>query len=213
MMAKVADERGDGQTGWFVTAESLRFDAFAAAVQLAVAERTPVCIAATAFALVHVLDELKARGLSFELAPGSRVMETGGFKGRARIVSREDLYRSVSDRFGISSQAIVAEYGMTELTSQYYDDPSRLRDLPRRKVAPPWLRSRAVDASGSDVPPGIVGALVHVDLANRSSCLAIATEDLGAVYDDGSIVLLGREAGAALRGCSLDAESLRSAIV
>jgi len=49
---------------------------------------------------------------------------------------------------------------------------------------------------------------VHVDLANRSSCVAIATEDLGARFDDG-LVVIGREAGAALRGCSLDAEELR----
>jgi hypothetical protein len=38
----------------------------------------------------------------------------------------------------------------------------------------------------------------------------VQTEDLGAVVD-GGIILLGREQGAELRGCSLDAESLRVA--
>ena len=209
MMDRVARERGTGETGWFVTAESLLFDDFVAAVRSAVAAGEPVCVAATAFALVHVTDEMDARGLSWALPTGSRVMETGCFKGRARVVSRDELYERIASRFGIAREAVVAEYGMTELASQYYDDPLRLRDAPRRKVAPPWLRSRAVSAAGTTLPAGTVGALVHVDLANRSSCVAVATEDLGAVYGDGSIVLVGREAGAALRGCSLDAETLR----
>lgn len=79
----------------------------------------------------------------------------------------------------------------------------------RYKRSAPWLRVRVVDAAGKDVPDGVVGALVHVDLANRSSSIAISTEDLGALTDDG-LVLIGRERGAALRGCSLDAEALRA---
>ncbi|MGR4065177.1 MAG: acyl-protein synthetase, partial [Vulcanimicrobiaceae bacterium] len=209
MMDRVARDRGSGETGWFVTSDALLFDDFASAVGSAVSAGEAVCVAATAFALVHVTDEMEARELRWTLPPGSRVMETGGFKGRARVVSRDELYDRVAHRFGLAREAILAEYGMTELASQYYDDPLRLREAPRRKVAPPWLRSRAVNAAGSTLPAGTVGALVHVDLANRSSCVAIATEDLGAVYTDGSIVLVGREAGAALRGCSLDAETLR----
>ncbi len=50
---------------------------------------------------------------------------------------------------------------------------------------------------------------MHVDLANRSSCVAIQTEDLGVQFDEG-LVLIGREQGASLRGCSLDAEELRA---
>ncbi|MGC1380699.1 MAG: hypothetical protein WA814_06700, partial [Candidatus Baltobacteraceae bacterium] len=61
------------------------------------------------------------------------------------------------------------------------------------------------------LPNGTVGALVHVDLANRSSCVAIQTEDLGVRFDDG-LVLIGREQGASLRGCSLDAEDLRASV-
>jgi hypothetical protein len=78
---------------------------------------------------------------------------------------------------------------------------------PRIKRSPPWLRPIVVDGEGKRVPDGIVGAIRHVDLANRGSVMAIETEDLGAGLD-GGIVLLGREAGAELRGCSLDAEAL-----
>lgn len=138
-------------------------------------------------------------------------METGGFKGKTRIVERATLYAALSGTFSLPLHRIVAEYGMTELTSQYYgvtfpDDPGEARV----KAAPPWLRPRIVGPNGRTLPKGVVGALVHVDLANRSSCIAVQTEDLGAEVD-GGIVLLGREQGAELRGCSLDAESLRAA--
>jgi hypothetical protein len=71
----------------------------------------------------------------------------------------------------------------------------------------PWLRPIVVDAMGRPLPPGVVGAIRHIDCANRSSVVAIDTEDLGAIVD-GGLVLLGREEGASLRGCSLDAEDL-----
>jgi hypothetical protein len=135
-------------------------------------------------------------------------METGGFKGKAKVVEREELYAQAAAFFKIPAEAIVAEYGMTELTSQYYDSLPK-----RRKVSPPWLRPRVVDPAGNTVPNGTVGALVHVDLANRSSCVAIATEDLGVRFDPSTgsgLVLIGRERGASLRGCSLDAETLQA---
>jgi hypothetical protein len=122
-------------------------------------------------------------------------------------VNRIELYAALQALFRLSPERIVAEYGMTELSSQYYDSNA---GEPRLKIAPPWLRSYAVDGTGHSLASGIVGALVHVDLANRSSCISIQTEDLGAVFPSGGLVLLGRDTGAELRGCSLDAESLRA---
>ncbi|HTU81491.1 MAG TPA: hypothetical protein VMF61_05135, partial [Candidatus Acidoferrales bacterium] len=211
MMHQVALRRGDGQTGWYLRGDEMLADAFVADARAAIAGARPVCIAATAFALVHLVDELEARRIELTLPHGSRLLETGGFKGRSRIVDRDELYRRSSRRLGIPVDRIVAEYGMTELTSQYYDDvlagAPAAPAQPRRKASPPWLRGRAVGPDGSTLPDGVVGALVHVDLANRSSCIAVATEDLGVTFGD-RLVLLGREQGAALRGCSLDAETL-----
>ncbi len=203
MMGRVCADRGDGNTGWYLRGDDLFVDAFVADARAAVEDGVPVCIAGTAFAFVQLCDELAERGATFAFAPGSRIMETGGFKGRSRIVSREELYAAMVARFGIPDERIVAEYSMTELSSQWYDGADRI------KLAPPWLRARVTGADGKTLPSGVVGALVHVDLANRSSCLAVQTEDLGAVMGDG-IVLIGREQGAELRGCSLDAETLRA---
>ncbi len=207
MMARVSSQFGDGETGWYLRGDELLVDAFVRDAHAACADRQPVCIATTAFALLHLVEALAARGIALQLPPGSRVMETGGFKGRTRSVARAELYAAATDRLGVAPDAIRAEYGMTELTSQYYDADGSLPIERRRKVAPPWLRTRVVGPDGTTLPDGTVGALVHVDLANRGSCVAIATDDLGVRFDDG-LVLIGRDAGASLRGCSLDAEDL-----
>ncbi len=73
----------------------------------------------------------------------------------------------------------------------------------RHKVVPPWVRTRVVDAETLDpVSDGSIGLLLHLDLANLDSVMAILTEDLG-VAGQGGFEILGRAAGAELRGCSM----------
>ena len=206
MMRKVARVYGDGKEEWYLDGDALDVERFILDARAAGADRVAVCLAGTAFAFVQLLDELNERGLnSLPMPAGSRIMETGGFKGRTRVVSREELYADLSRVFEIPEERINAEYGMTELTSQYYDAVPT-----RTKKSQPWLRPRVVGPDGKTLPLGVVGALVHVDLANRSSCVAVQTEDLGVATPGGGIVLIGREQGAELRGCSLDAEQLRT---
>ncbi len=202
MMERVARERGDGRTCWYLRGDVLLANELFADLREAIEERQPICLTTTAFALVAALDAAQKRGLRFALPLGSRIVETGGFKGRTRVVGREELYARTRACFGIDETHILAEYGMTELTSQWYDTGKG-----RMKAAPGWLRARAVGPDGATLPDGVVGALVHVDVANRSSCIAVQTEDIGACFGR-EIVLLGRESGAQLRGCSLDAETL-----
>jgi hypothetical protein len=207
MMATVARERGTDEPGWYLHDERLDVARLTADVARAHADGIAVCIATTAFALVALLDELDDAGRTLRLPAGSRVMETGGFKGRTRVVGRAELYARAAAAFAIDEAAIVAEYGMTELSSQYYDSPASRWSAKRIKQPVPWLRPIVLDVDGRPLPNGVVGAIRHVDCANRSSVVAIDTEDLGAITPDG-LLLLGREEGAALRGCSLDAEDL-----
>ncbi len=243
MMGHVSVLRGDGKAQYFIedhrgsqrstgeppgsarsTAEPcVDVDEFARAVERAIADAQPVCVAGTAFALVALLDGLEREQRQFVCPRGSRIMETGGFKGRARAVERTQLYARLEAALGIVTTSIVAEYGMTELVSQYYDAPeSRAADRSepgaaraqqndhacgRVKRAPPWLRTLVVNGDGREVPHGKTGFLRHLDLGNRSSVVAIETEDRGYACGEG-IVLLGRALDAPLRGCSLDAEDL-----
>jgi hypothetical protein len=207
MMRRAGDVYGAAPPRFYAHEDAVDVGLFAKDLRLAGA--VPVCIAGTAFALVTLLDALEAAGVAFACADGSRIMETGGFKGKTRSVTRDELYPRLARCFGIPQWRIVAEYGMTELTSQYYDAAASRKSATRVKVGPPWLRAHVVDAEGREVAPGETGLLRHVDLANRSSVLAIQTEDL-AIVAGGGFLLLGRAPDAALRGCSLDAEELRA---
>ena len=208
MMRRVAEERGDGHGKSYLdeNGDALDVERFVADMQSAHAANVPVCVAGTAFAFVALLDVLAGRKLLS--APGSRIMETGGFKGRSREIARDELYQSLSALLGVPLESVVAEYGMTELTSQYYDAPASRRSAQRRKSGPPWLRALIVAPGGTEVLPGEVGVLRHIDLANRGSVIALETEDLALRCEHGEFVLLGRDAQAPLRGCSLDAEDL-----
>ena len=105
-----------------------------------------VVVMGTAFAWVHWLDRVRDEGPGAPLPPGSRLMETGGFKGRSREVPRVELYRELSGALGIPVDRMVNEYGMTELLSQLYEPvladeaPTSLEDRIHRP--PPWLRVR-----------------------------------------------------------------------
>lgn len=172
----------------------------------------PVTLFGTAFAFVHFFDHSEER---FALPPGSRIVETGGFKGKSREVSREELYALFTERFGVPATHCISEYGMSEMASQYYDSTlydfvNGIRREPR-KIAPPTLRTRIIDpVMNADVAPGQPGLLIHYDLANLNSVMAIQSEDLGVWAEDGDgFHLLGRAPGAVLRGCSLTAEEVR----
>ena len=132
-------------------------------------------------------------------------MDTGGYKGRSRSVDAADLRALYSERLGVDPRHCVNEYGMTELSSQFYDNVLRTgRDAaPRIKAGPPWLRTVVVDPETLRAQPaGQTGLLCHYDLANLSSAVGVQTEDVG--YEtEGGFVLLGRAPGAVPRGCSI----------
>ncbi len=173
-------------------------------------EAEPVLILATALALVLVLDHLKhPKGEPAEppirLPAGSRVFETGGFKGRRLETTPQEVGCRTRTLLGLDRQAIVREYGMTELTSQAYSRPGG-----ELLHTPPWMPFRVLDPETlEEVEDGRVGLLSFFDLANLGSVCHILTEDLG-VREDGAFRLLGRASGAELRGCSLTAEELGS---
>lgn len=164
--------------------------------------KEPVCLLGTSLSYLHLFDAL--RDESFDLPAGSRLMDTGGFKGQAREISADDLRALYADKLGIDANDCVNEYGMTELCSQYYDV------RPGVKAGPSWLRARIVDPDTlAPVARGETGIVQHFDLANLHSVCAVQTEDLAVATDDG-FILLGRAPGATPRGCSIAMDILLS---
>jgi hypothetical protein len=177
----------------------------------AIRSREPVCILGTGFLWVHVLDACEAEGVQWRLPPGSRAFETGGTKGRTRVLQRDQLARGIERCFGIPPTHLVSEYGMTEMASQYYTSDLRhavlgLAPPPCGWSHPAWVRPRLMDAETGhliEMPEAReIGLLVHHDLANVESVAALATADLGAP-EGGSFALRGRAPRADPRGCGL----------
>lgn len=187
----------DADGGWGLDVAGLRAD-----LCRAISNAQPVALFGTAFNFVHLLDGLGRPGQQLELPAGSRIMETGGYKGRSRSISRPELHRALSQALGVRPEFIVTEYGMSELSSQAYNAVAG-RAAPRVLRFPPWARALVVSPeTGAEVPEGATGLLRIVDLANVASVLAIQTEDLAVRRGDG-FELLGRAAASEPRGCSL----------
>lgn len=196
--------------------EHSRLEAF---LERAEAAGRPVLVLGTTFSFVHWLERLEASGKRFRLSPGSRIMDTGGYKGSGREVTTEEMWSAYEDRLGVPATYCVNEYGMTELCSQLYDTILRdevtaagAGDAPsgarRRKAGPPWMRTVVVDPEELEpLPPEEVGLLRHLDLANLDSVVAVQTEDVGRAVP-GGIQLMGRVLQAPPRGCSIAMDDL-----
>lgn len=210
MFETLLDAEGGSGSGFDVRDRHIDLEAFGGARQEAVQGGFPLLVLGTSFALVHFLDSTAEAGPSAWLLPkGSRIMETGGFKGRSREVPREILRADLARRFGIPESSIINQYGMTELGSQFYDSTGIDPEGPRRKLSPPWTRVRIIDPmTNRKVRDGETGMIVIHDLANTGSIAAIQTADLGravlnAAGEKIGFDVLGRFEGAEERGCSI----------
>ena len=210
--------RTDAAGAWNVDINSALF-----AIRKSMCANRPLAILGTAFSFVHLLDHFAANNMRYRVARGSRVMETGGYKGQSREVAKAELHVLITKHLGIQREFIVTEYGMSELSSQAYDrvvgiqgptskgqgenahvDQSAIRN-PQSAVFhfPPWARSQIISPeTGHEVSDGETGLLRIFDLANVRSVMAIQTEDLAVRRGDG-FELLGRAAQTEPRGCSL----------
>ena len=165
----------------------------------AIEQQAPIIITGPAFSFVHWLDELTEK---FHLPEGSRVMETGGYKGRSREMPKTELHAMISKKLGISREWIVCEYGMCELGSQAYDAIAG-SDLDRCLRFSSWTRAQIVNAdTGVEVNEGEAGLLRIMDLTNVRSVVGVQTQDLAIRRGDG-FELIGRVTQANPRGCSL----------
>ena len=150
-----------GPVTWHIDKRGLDNGGVERACVAATAVGRPALVMGTALAFDALCS---VRPGAYALPPGSRVMVTGGFKGSARQVSADELYRSIASAFAIPAACVIGEYGMTELSSQLYE---AAWSGPGVYWPPPWLRVRAADPISLDALPfGEVGIARFVDLAN-----------------------------------------------
>jgi hypothetical protein len=208
-LALAVREFGTDASHYLLTQQGLDTARVVAELDRAQQTGEPYALLGASYSFVHLLDALQRLGRTFSLPAGSRVLDTGGFKGQSRELSMQDFYMQLSATLGISASDCINMYGMTELSTQFYDNGNSV--LPSVKSGPHWIRTRVVEPlSGEELPRGQQGILAHCDLANFNSVTTILTEDVG-VAVDGGFLLLGRAQGSAAKGCSLAVEEFLQA--
>lgn len=214
MLGELVEHHGDTHSGFFVTTDTdgtwqLDTDGFAEALDRACSDDTETLVFGTAFAFAEFFVRLDD---DWQLPEGSRIVETGGFKGRHRQLSRRDLYDAFTARLGVPESRCLSEYSMTELSSQTYtDEISAADETTGRFRSPPWLAVDIVDPLKlTPLDPGETGLIRFFDLANIDSVSAVLTSDRGVAHPDNSFELLGRAPDSDLRGCSLTIEEIVS---
>jgi hypothetical protein len=166
----------------------------------------PVLLMGTALSFLQLADRLP-RHRNNIVSHGSRILETGGYKGEKIEWTKTKLHEFISREYGLKHEDIVSEYGMCELSSQAYDTVAGQRGA-RRFRFPPWARARIVSPEhGREVSLGEMGLLEVIDLANVRSVLAVRTADLAIRHADG-FELICRTKQSEPRGCSLNASGL-----
>jgi hypothetical protein len=194
---------GAAGSAYFILRGRIEESRLVSALAKAEAEGKSVILMGTTLAFLAFFDELARLKRSFQLPSGSRLMDTGGMKTEKREITREAFVASAQRLLGIPASDCVNEYGMCELSSQFY---SVGNDAVLR--GPAWVRVSVVHPDTAEaVAPGEKGLLRYFDLANVDSVAAIQADDLGRLHEDG-FKLLGRAPGADLKGCSLAAEKL-----
>jgi hypothetical protein len=209
-LSLAVEDFGDAGSDWFVGTDGMDAQGLLAWLERAQAQAAPVAVLGASFSFVHLLDHLAAQGRRLSLPEGSRLLDTGGYKGQSRSLAPDAFYDGLAQGLGVPRARCINMYGMTELSSQFYDEGNA--SLPSVKSGPHWIRTRVVDPlTGREMPRGEPGLLVHCDLASFNATTTLLTEDMG-VAVEGGFHLLGRAEGAQAQGCSVAAEDFLRAV-
>jgi acyl-CoA synthetase (AMP-forming)/AMP-acid ligase II len=191
-------------TYWAISKKRVKMDGAIQFLNQKIREKRKVLILTTSLALLDFMEDMARKGIRLRLPAGSQLMDTGGYKGRKIKTSRKEIVARVKKLFGIPQSHVVNEYGMTELSSQFY-----ARGTSGVYSVPPWVKIAVTDARGRILPKGKKGFLRVWDLANQDTCAFIQTEDIARIKGKG-FELLGRRKSSDLRGCSLTYAELKN---
>lgn len=219
MISKFIDIFGDDHSDAFFSPQNgLQCDRLIDALKTAEKERVPVHLMGPAFAYVELLDHLGAQSIS--CAPGSCLLETGGYKGKSREIPKPELRNMLSAHLGIDRHCIYGEYGMCELSSQGYECCALNSSTPLDEslyIFPGWLKCIVLDPDTmAPLLPGHEGQIAFFDLCNLDSAAYILTGDIGALvplpanvtnatmtHPKFALKLKGRAPNAVPKGCSI----------
>ena len=200
---------GTPESGYAMRDDGIVYDQLFETLHRAQVSGKPLALLGASYSYVPLLDEMEREDLSFALPAGSRLFDTGGFKGQYCEQDLDHFYNRLSAGFGVPRGKCTNMYGMTELSTQFYDCGNTI--CPSVKFGPHWIRSRVINPlTGEDAPIGETGVLVHCDLAHFNIVTTILTED-AAIKTESGFQLLGRADGTNAKGCSMAVEEFLQA--
>jgi hypothetical protein len=210
MLADVHKAFGEGETLWMLQQDRIDIDGMLEKIAELGKRGIPVLLCGILSAFMEIISVCVEKKYRFQLASGSRIMDTGGFKGKTLPYSEVELRQYYQDIFHIPHSHHVREFGMTEMYSQFYTTAlvSHYENtaLQEGYQTPPWVRTRALNpVTMEPCSQGESGLLFHFDLANIPTISALVTEDWGYTVP-GGFRYEKRLLGAPKRGCSLSME-------
>ena len=201
---------GIGETHFYIEADTIDYSLLEQDLEQAIATNEPFLLLGATYSLAMVLEAFAEQNKTYRLPEGSKIFDTGGFKSYAQKLTLDEFYDRLAATFAVPRSRCVNMYGMTELSTEYYDKTNET--VPSVMYGPHWMRTRIIHPlTNEDVAYGEQGIIVHYDLANYNSVLALQTEDVG-YQRDGGFVLLGRAQGSDAKGCSISLSEFMDAV-
>ena len=121
----------------------------------------PYALLGASYSFVHLFEELEQLGKTFYLPKGSKVLDTGGYKNQSKELEFNEFYDLLSTYFGVDRSDCINMYGVTELSTQFYDDGNEV--VPSVKSGPNWIKTRVINPlTGEEVAKGERGVLCIV---------------------------------------------------
>ncbi|WP_180522239.1 LuxE/PaaK family acyltransferase [Staphylococcus haemolyticus] len=195
---------GTKNSATYIDNSGIQYTELIQALRQSESNGTPFSLLGASYSIVHLIEYLEEHNLTFILPEGSRILDTGGYKNRSKELPQQEFYYKLSNIFNISKNMCINMYGVTELSTQFYDKGNQIS--PSIKFGPHWCRSRVVNPmTMKDVSYNEKGILIHYDLANYNSVATIMMEDVGEPTEQG-FILHGRTEGSLAKGCSLAVE-------
>lgn len=197
------------QEPYMISNKNIKVDEIIARIKICQDTKCPVLLVGTAFSFMNLIDSLSSLSFNnkFWLPENSKIMETGGFKGKSKELNKSEFYELLCNFFGINMSDIIGQYGMSEMSSQYYDS-FLLPEQIRLKKIPNWVRVRIINplSPSKELKENEVGIICHYDLANIDSCSFLMSGDLGTrrTNDKRFFEIIGRSDTLSLKGCSLN---------